>query len=275
MAMIFFCSPSFASSSVKDSYLNRFNNIANRLESIAQSLKILGSELASSNPDMRYIRRTVKQVHRQQFLVNRNLNRLSRSPDYLVFIEQVNQEKRFNTFNEFRANSIANRRSFQNITRGDGFTSLQAIYETQLENQELLEELTMISKAAAFGDPNEAGVFGVVSRITGNCMPGLVKDSSCKLEKLATEIRIRELTHYSAGETVVYYNFAFESLFSVTSSSNGTFIMNLDPGEYSIFVVDGDKEYCNSFDMNGNACKLVIKDGMRTEYNFTIDNAFW
>jgi hypothetical protein len=275
MAMTFFCSPSFASSSVKDSYLNRFNNISNRLESIAQSLKILGSELASSNPDMRYIRRTFKQVHRQQFLVNRNLNRLSRSPDYLVFIEKVNQEKRFNTFNEFRTNSIANKRSFQNITREDGFTSLQAIYETQLENQELLEELTMLSKSAAFGNPNEAGVFGVVSRVTGNCMPGLVQDSSCKLEKLATEIKIRELTHYSAGETIVYYNFAFESLFNITSNSDGTFIMNLEPGEYSIFVVDGDKEYCNSFDMNGNACKLVIKDGIRTEYNFTIDNAFW
>jgi len=274
MAMMVFSNPCSAIE-IKDSYLNRFNNISNRLESVSQRLKILSVELNSSNPNIRSIRRSIKKTHRQQFLINRNLNRLSRLPDYSVFIEKVNQEKRFNTFNEFKTNSIYNKKSFQNINVDDRLTDLRSIYEIQLENQALLEELTTLSKSAAFGNPNEAGVFGVVSRITGNCMPGITKDSSCKLEKVSTEIRIRELTHYSAGKTIVYYNFNHEALHSIQSNQTGAFIVNLEPGEYSIFVVDDGKEYCNSFDMNGNACKLTIRDGIRTEYNLTIDQAFW
>lgn len=58
-----------------------------------------------------------------------------------------------------------------------------------------------------------------------------------------------------------------------TSDKNGFFQMELQPGEYSIFVVYKGEIYACGFDGVGNIGKFSISEKNKTEYNFVVNNA--
>lgn len=58
------------------------------------------------------------------------------------------------------------------------------------------------------------------------------------------------------------------------SGEDGWYEIALPSGAYSVFVEDGDKEYCHRNDDRGRMCPIVIEDGV-SEHNIDIDHAVW
>lgn len=102
---------------------------------------------------------------------------------------------------------------------------------------------------------------GKVSLVTGNCMPTIGVNNNCKHSFVSRNIYIRES---ASGDLIK----------KVESDANGFYQVNLPLGTYSVFVEDGKKEYCNSFDGQGNACQVVIKTGINN-YDIEINKAVW
>lgn len=142
------------------------------------------------------------------------------------------------------------------------------------QNNSTLATAVLDYKAKLSGfDQVGSGLFGRVKQYQGNCMPGLELDSSCQVTSLKTEIRVRELSQIS--DSYVYYDFADEPIAVLETDSDGYYFLDLEPGVYSVFVQDGEREYCNSFDVEGFACKIEITEAEKLEYDLSIDHAFW
>jgi hypothetical protein len=119
---------------------------------------------------------------------------------------------------------------------------------------------------------------GKVTLKSGNCMPiGYEQgsaESTCKSEGVSRKIYIRQpvnvkdmdYTYLKAGINNIVIK-------TITSSGNGTYETQLPMGEYSVFVEDEGKEFCNYLDGNGFACLVKITDNQGTEFNINIDKA--
>lgn len=267
--------PSFAAKKNSQSYITRYNNVSEKLEKVNANLTEFTQSVEYQTGSYRQVKRLARKIFKRQRKIYKRLKKLSRHKAYAEFTSLVSERAR-TSFTNFRSNSKLNYRKLKQLKRSSNkLALLEEISELAQTNQELLEELTTMNKSAAFGNPNSSGVFGVLSLVSGNCMPGPGVQTDCKLENISSTIRVRPLTHYSEGDTFVYYSFTEDPIAATSSLEDGSYDLNLEPGEYSIFVLDGDKEYCNSFDADGNACKLIIKEDMKSEYNVTIDHAYW
>lgn len=102
---------------------------------------------------------------------------------------------------------------------------------------------------------------GKVSLITGNCMPTIGSNNNCKHTFISRNIFIRD----PISKNLIK---------KITSDNNGFYQVDLPLGTYSIFVEDNKKEYCNSFDGQGNACQVVIKPEINY-YDIKINQAVW
>jgi len=258
----------------KASYLTKYNDISSKLALISPDISELSESVEFQTGSYKEAKNLAKKIFKRQKRVYKRLKKLSKYSGFSKYSALVNERSR-NTLTNFKTNSKSSYKNIKRLKRSnDKLSLLEEITSLETSNQGLLEELTTLSKSAAFGDPDNSGVFGVTSLVSGNCMPGPEINTSCKLEKLSITISVRRLTHYSEGLSFIYYSFSEEPIASVESEADGSYNLELSPGEYSIFVLDGDNEYCNSFDGDGNACKLVIKETMKTEYNVTIDHSF-
>lgn len=102
---------------------------------------------------------------------------------------------------------------------------------------------------------------GNVSLITGNCMPTIGNNNNCKHTFISRDIFIRD----PISKNLIK---------KITSDKNGFYQVDLPLGTYSIFVEDNKKEYCNSFDGQGNACQVVIRPEINY-YDIKINQAVW
>lgn len=266
--------PSFAANNNKSSYLARYNNVSSKLETVSSDLLELSQSIEYQTGSYREVKTLAKKIFKRQRKIYKRLKKLSRHKAYSEFTNLVS-ERAETSFVDFKSNSKSNYKNLKRLKKSSNkLALLEEISALEQENQKLLEELTTLTKSAAFGDPNNSGAFGVLSLVSGNCMPGPDINTDCKLERLLSTVKVRELTHYSEGDTFVYYSFTEDPIASIESTEDGSYNLNLEPGKYSVFVLDGEKEYCNSFDGDGNACKLIIKEGMKSEHNVTIDHSF-
>jgi len=122
--------------------------------------------------------------------------------------------------------------------------------------------------------------FGKITLVSGNCMPiacdNLSCASDCLIEGVSKKIYIRKIPN---SDNINLSDLKQEEkqklIKTIISNSDGSYILILPIGKYSLFVEDNGKEYCNLFDIQGNACMFEIKKGQITQYDSQIDHATW
>jgi len=160
-------------------------------------------------------------------------------------------------------NSIAS----QKLEINDQIQELMSSLETDIENakQELLNY------------PNNPGVFGITVEIYGNCMPNSVASkSSCISDTASMELIIREPASIRDFDPTGALISKPELVSQVRSDEHGFFEINLNPGLYSVLVLNGETEFCTSgFSEDGLACLIKIEENSKTFYKSILDNAVW
>jgi len=121
---------------------------------------------------------------------------------------------------------------------------------------------------------------GKITLASGNCMPMVCDNppcpSSCSIVEVSKNIYIREVANSDDMDiTYLKENSKPNLIKTITSGSDGSYMVILPVGKYSLFVEDGGREYCNSWDGQGNSCIFEIKKDQTTEHNSQIDHAAW
>jgi hypothetical protein len=146
--------------------------------------------------------------------------------------------------------------------------------------QKIMSELEIdieSAKEALLTAPFKSGLFGISEEIKGDCMPkiGNAPTTCVHLSKKMT-INIRKpvsIDNFDSSGALVIKTGLIKQY---SSDENGFFEINLDPGIYSILVLDGDREVCNSgFSRDGLACTIEIENGTKTFHKLILDNAVW
>jgi hypothetical protein len=125
-----------------------------------------------------------------------------------------------------------------------------------------------------------SSLYGKVTLSSGNCMP-IVCDqppcpTTCSNSGVLRHIYIRQPVGSNNMDTT-YLKDATKSELIKTATSNaaGQYTVQLPNGTYSIFAEDEGKEYCNSFDGQGNACLVEIKNGQSVNLDILISHAVY
>jgi len=107
------------------------------------------------------------------------------------------------------------------------------------------------------------GLSGTLLMKEGDCMPTIPvgRNSSCKEHPISRTINIYE---YTGQHNIAGYGPLFDSVNSLlinqfTADQDGFFQVTLDPGKYSVFIMENDKFYANSFDGLGGIYPIDIK----------------
>ena len=140
-----------------------------------------------------------------------------------------------------------------------------------------IESIVANAKSKVYGSSNGSGVFGQVTKVTGNCMPKVGElNYECNNSYLETSIIIHKPIKASELNDHHYYENESAPIAMTVSDDFGMYILDLDPGVYSIFFLDEDhREYCNHFDGNGIACPITVKEGYKTEVDLILDWAVY
>ncbi len=151
--------------------------------------------------------------------------------------------------------------------------------EGALNEEETVEEIIIPEEEEIIIRKEKVGTLsGEITLISGNCMPMVCDEppcqSSCLREGVARDIHIREVATSEKMEGV-YLSDKPKLIKKGTSNADGSYSVILPVGKYSIFVEDNGKEYCNSWDGEGNACMVEIKEEQRAKHSFQLNYAVW
>jgi hypothetical protein len=118
------------------------------------------------------------------------------------------------------------------------------------------------------------GIYGKVILITGDCMPGDSIENRCFRTPVSRAIYVREtVTMYDME--IQYLKNKSNLIKEADSNIKGFYEIELSVGTYSMFVEDEGREYCAGMYLAvDKACQIIIEDGL-TEFNITIDHAYW
>lgn len=153
---------------------------------------------------------------------------------------------------------------------------LENIYSLMQADLEIIEEEIATTQTSLLQNPNNAGVYGMTSLIYGDCMPKSEgSPNTCFEEAKPMKITIRKPATIDDLEDFIYLGTKPELLMETVSDENGFFEIDIEPGQYSIFVDDNGREYCNSFSPLGYACLVEISTSKKILRNLLIDHAFW
>ncbi len=159
---------------------------------------------------------------------------------------------------------------------GDNLDGLNNAYNLAAANNEKLTKIVEDNKAKAYTQSTNSGAYGKVEMITGNCMPqaGSKTKSTCTASPFQSLVVIRSLKKVTDLEKHTHYIGSEDPILAIPTSDKGVYHLDLNPGVYSFFILDDyNKEYCNSYDGDNNACKVVIEDELYSELDFAIDRA--
>lgn len=125
------------------------------------------------------------------------------------------------------------------------------------------------------------GIYGKVIERYGNWMPVEDPDPSTKGERpIVTEVYVYECTNISDFENAPTRNYQIDKMpkplvEKVRSEKNGFYQVALKEGKYSVFILDGDKLFANSFDDKGNIRPVtIIKDSV-VQFDLLLDHAVY
>lgn len=116
------------------------------------------------------------------------------------------------------------------------------------------------------------GITGKVEWVSGNQMPGPGK-------QYAKPIGIqREIWIYQAvsvidtkSEGVFFSEINVELIKKVITRPNGKFKVKLPPGEYSLFIKEGNGLFANQFDSQNRINYVNVQRGKFAEFNIRVD----
>ena len=120
------------------------------------------------------------------------------------------------------------------------------------------------------------GVWGSCTYLTGDCMPMVGGNSSCKSEPVKRTIYIYAST---ADTQAVKIGTSFYSQINTTliaqtqSADNGFFQISLQPGKYSVLVLEQGKFYCMDWGDPNLLAPLTINSNATTKRDVVIDMA--
>jgi hypothetical protein len=118
------------------------------------------------------------------------------------------------------------------------------------------------------------GVYGKITILTGNCMPGAVSSkptNACNEFSVDRQVYVTEPVTWS----VVKDGFLATGLNPIkqTKSQGSFYEVQLPSGTYSIFVEDQEKKRCTGFGSKGEACQVTVGKNELKEHNIQINHA--
>jgi hypothetical protein len=117
----------------------------------------------------------------------------------------------------------------------------------------------------------KSGISGNVIEVSGNQMPGA--QNNPKPSGIRRELCIYELTRESQAtkENSFYKKITSRSVAKTKSKPDGTFIIYLKPGKYSIFIKEKAGLFANIIDSEGYINPVVVDAQKITMINIRVD----
>ena len=121
-------------------------------------------------------------------------------------------------------------------------------------------------------DTSMEGIKGEVLWVEGNQMLGPDKVEN-KPEGIQRELYVFRLTNKTQadGEGSIYKNIQTELVRKIVTDMNGSFILALQPGEYSVFVREENGYFASNTDGNGNLNPVLVEDGKFTDLSIKVN----
>jgi hypothetical protein len=119
-----------------------------------------------------------------------------------------------------------------------------------------------------------SGIKGHVYRVAGNQMPSPDRPPSPP-RGIKTKLYIYTLTNISEvtrdGSSAFYKVVPTQLIKEVETAEDGSYSVRLKPGNYSLFVKKDDLFYSSMFDDKNNIHPVLVKKGVMTEDDFSIN----
>jgi hypothetical protein len=116
--------------------------------------------------------------------------------------------------------------------------------------------------------PEGQGITGQITWLEGNHMPtvsDLGKESKKESKGIPVKrtIRIYPLLKISdmSLEDGLFKSLAAKPISEIETDESGKYILKLSPGRYSVFTVEEDGLFANTFDGEGNVQPVTVKEG--------------
>ncbi|WP_200974405.1 carboxypeptidase regulatory-like domain-containing protein [Echinicola sp. 20G] len=122
------------------------------------------------------------------------------------------------------------------------------------------------------------GIVGQVYWVEGNLMPTITEDNSTvpkkpEREKVKRTIRVYERTHINQATMgdVLFTAIETPMIAEIETEEDGSFIIGLAPGSYSIFTVEEDGYFANIYDLDSYIQPIEVHDGEWTSTEILIN----
>lgn len=127
---------------------------------------------------------------------------------------------------------------------------------------------------------------GLVSRFEGDCSPVIVP-GTCIETRLRCTVRVRVLTDTTSlrfepapngQKPCIESSTAGDIVAEAIPTVAGEFLLNLEPGEYTVGLVTDGCEYCNGFGRGtrrDTMCPVLVLPGEHSTYDIQEDFALW
>ena len=116
------------------------------------------------------------------------------------------------------------------------------------------------------------GLWGGCLFLSGNCMPG--SNNTCKTDPIHRQIYIYAV---AVDSQTVHIGSNFYSQINTTlvaqtqSDDNGFYQVKLQPGNYSVLILEDGKYYCSSWGGHLEICPVSINTNQATRRDLVID----
>ncbi len=122
---------------------------------------------------------------------------------------------------------------------------------------------------------NRSSLRGRITFTSGNCMPGIVGSppgpNPCTRNGVAREVIVRTPIKYSSSHSPYFPGVGDTQIVATAiSNSNGEYSLSLPDGEYSIFIKENGREYCNLISLDVY-CPVSMIAGQEAEHNVDIN----
>jgi hypothetical protein len=126
----------------------------------------------------------------------------------------------------------------------------------------------------------DQGISGKVTWLEGNQMPTIISDDQksnpterTKGKPVVRVIKVYPLVNMADArlEDGLFQAIVGDPITEVISDENGDYSLFLPPGKYSLFTVEEEGLFANSFDGNGNIEPIIIKKGEWVKRNLVIN----
>jgi hypothetical protein len=138
--------------------------------------------------------------------------------------------------------------------------------------------LFVVAFACKTSKETSQGIKGRVYWVEGNQMPRIMDDGSGKTapeSKVGVQrtILIHELTHADQVEVGDFLIGEIHSVLvqKISTDENGDYAVRLPPGKYSLFTVESDGHFANTFDAENNLNPVEVKAGEWEVFDIVVD----